>query len=194
LTAAFAAIDAVNAEDPNQIEGRPRALLQGELATKWLARRDPDASDALRFAARAHHLRRWVIPRDARPDGRVGYLRWRRELKAVHAEGVAEVLGPLGIAPEVVARVQALVTKHDLGSDPEAQAFEDVVCLVFLETQYDELIDRLDDDDKVVDVLRKTIAKMSPAGLALAGDAVVPGRTTSERAAALLERALAGSA
>jgi len=185
LSAAIAAIDAANAYDPNLTDGRPRALMQGELASQWLARLAPDAPAALVLAARAHHLRRWAIPRDDYPDGRGGYLRWRRDLKAVHAESVAHVLRPVGVDPATIERTQQLVRKQGLGTDPEAQTFEDVVCLVFLETQFEDLVERLDDEPKMLDVLRKTIPKMSPAALALAGDAHVP-----PRAAALLARAL----
>ena len=49
-------------------------------------------SDALRIAARAHHLRRWEVPRSSYPEGRAGYLRWRRDQKARHAREVADVL------------------------------------------------------------------------------------------------------
>jgi hypothetical protein len=189
---AIAAIDAANAHDPNLIDGRPRALVQGELASKWLARLDPAASPALALAVRAHHLRRWAIPRDDYPAGRGGYLRWRRDLKAVHAESVAHVLRPVGVDTATIERTQQLVRKDGLGPDRRglgrdagAQTFEDVVCLVFLETQFEDLVERLDDEPKMLDVLRKTIPKMSPAALALAGDAHVP-----PRAAALLAKAL----
>jgi hypothetical protein len=185
LDRALAAIDAANAADPHLVGGRPRAQLQGERATAWLARLDAAAGDALVLAARAHHVRRWVIPRDDYPAGRAGYLRWRRDLKTVHAQTVAELLEPIGIDSATIARVQQLVQKQGLGSgsNPEVQTFEDVVCLVFLETQYEELSDRLD-DDKMVDVLRKTLPKMSPAAHALAAEAVryPHGRVLLERA------------
>jgi hypothetical protein len=189
IARAFAAIDAANAGDQNKIDRRPRAQLQGERASEWLDRLAPDAGDALALAVRAHHLRRWEIPRDDYPDGRAGYLRWRRDLKAVHARAVEAVLSPLGIDPAVVARVQQLVRKEGLGSDPEAQAFEDVVCLVFLETQYEALIDRIADEDKIVAVLRKTLPKMSEAAVRLAGDA-----SLHPRGRELLVRAVEGQA
>jgi hypothetical protein len=181
---ALAAIDHANGRDPNQTDGGPRAQVQGGRATEWLHRVDPDAGDALRLAVRAHHLRRWSIPRGDYPDGRPGYLRWRRDLKAVHARAVAEVLAPVGIDEPTVARVQQLVQKEGLGTDPEVQTFEDVVCLVFLETQFDDLADRLA-DPKMIDVLRKTVAKLSPAAVACAG--AMP---LSDHGRALLLRAL----
>lgn len=178
LNAALAAIDAENAKDPNLIEwlGEPRPLaqLQGQLASAWLEQVSPDANDAVVIAARAHHVRRWSIPRSTYPDGRNGYLRWRRDLKAVHARTIAELLGPMGVSSEVIERAGELVQKKGLGTDPEAQVIEDVICLVFLQTQYDPLLARLG-EDKTADAVRKTMAKMGPAGLALAGEATAPG-------------------
>ena len=47
-----------------------------------------------------------------------------------------------------IARVEDLVHKRGLGkvSDADVQALEDALCLVFIETQYDELAAKLDDD------------------------------------------------
>ena len=182
----FAAIDAANAHDPNLIADRPRALVQGERATAWLSRLVPDASLALQCAVRGHHVRRWTIARATYPEGRAGYLRWRRDLKAVHAATLEELLPACGIGPEVVARAAELVAKRAPVTDPEQQAFEDVVCLVFLDTQFEALIDKLADDDKMVAVLRKTLPKMSAAGIALAGSAELHprGRELLARAAA----------
>ena len=185
---AIAAIDAANTEDPRRLTvrgvSRPTALGEGELATEWVSRLAPSASEALLLAARAHHLRRWTVPRSSFPEGRAGYLRWRRSLYDFHAVEVAAVLAPLGYSEEEVGRVQAIVRKMDLRSDPEVQTFEDALCLVFLETEFAGLAARLD-EERMVEVVRKTAAKMSPAGLAAAG--AIP---LGPREAALLARAL----
>jgi hypothetical protein len=114
------------------------------------------------LAARAHHIRRWEIPRDSYPEGRAGYLRWRRDLKERHASAVAEVLS--GWDAAVVTRVQDLVRKKDLATDPDAQTLEDAICLVFLQTQLTDLADKVDDEEKMVTILRKTLPKMSDQG------------------------------
>ena len=71
---AIAAIDASNADDPNRItvrgEERPKELAHSELVTAWVHRLDPHASEPLLLAARAHHVRRWTIPRASYPTGR----------------------------------------------------------------------------------------------------------------------------
>lgn len=184
----MAAIDAANAEDPRRLTvrgaSRPTALGEGELATEWVSRLAPGASEPLLLAARAHHLRRWTVPRSSFPEGRAGYLRWRRLLHDVHAAEVAAVLAPLGYSEPEVARVQAILRKENLRADPEVQVFEDALCLVFLETELADLAARLD-EERMVEVVRKTAAKMSPAGLAAA--ATVP---LGPHEAALLARAL----
>jgi hypothetical protein len=188
LAAALAAIDAANADDPNRIvvDGleRPKEQAHAELMTDWVRRLDPDCSEEQILAARAHHLRRWSVARDSYPEGRSGYLRWRTALKQQHADEVAAILRDVGYDDAAISRVQQIVRKQGLGRDPAVQVHEDALCLVFLETQFDELIERLG-DDKTIDVLRKTAKKMSPAGLQAA-----QGLHYSPPAAALLGRAL----
>jgi len=160
---AIAAIDAVNAEDPHGKE-----LRHAEMATAWVRRLCPDAGDELLLAARAHHLRRWAIARDSYPEGRNGYLRWRKALQRQHADDVGRILGAEGYGPDTIARVQDIVQKRRLSSDPEVQVFEDALCLVFLEDQLDAPGTRLEDEEKLIDVLRKTLDKMSDDAIALA--------------------------
>ena len=162
---AVAAIDAANADDPHRVEfrgeSRPKELVHAELMTAWVRRLDPEATEAQLLAARAHHLRRWTVPRNTFPEGRVGYRRWRAAQQERHAEEVAEILFDVGFDEGTVSRVGAIIRKQDLGEDPQVQVHEDALCLVFLQTQVDSLLDRLG-DDKSADVLRKTLAKMSP--------------------------------
>ena len=159
-----AAIDAANAADPRSHDGRPLALAQGRRAEEWVVRLDPEASDALRLAARAHHLRRWALPRSDYPEGRAGYLRWRRAQRERHARDLAAILDEARVDGSVADRAAQIVAKRGLGSDPEVQTFEDAVSLTFLETELRSVLDRLDDDTKAADIVAKTMAKMSAAG------------------------------
>ncbi|MGC1488241.1 MAG: DUF4202 family protein, partial [Albidovulum sp.] len=84
LTDTLAAIDAANFADPDISEGRPAALLYGERMSAELARLFPNASDCLRIAARGQHIERWTSPRASYPEGKEGYLAWRRDLAAFH--------------------------------------------------------------------------------------------------------------
>ena len=161
---AIAAIDAANADDPTAITVRgtvrPKELAHAELVTEWVVALRPDASDALLVAARAHHLRRWTVPRTSYPTGRAGYLRWRKDLHEQHAREVGEILATVGYENEMIDRVQNLVRKRGLGRDPEVQTLEDALCLVFLETQFHDMVERLD-SDTLHGVVEKTVKKMS---------------------------------
>jgi Domain of unknown function (DUF4202) len=187
---AIAAIDAVNAADPNVVEvrgeRRPKELLHAELVTGWVRRLAPGAGDPLLLAARGHHLRRWAIPRSSYPEGRAGYLRWRRAQHTRHARELGEILTAAGYDHATIERVAALVTKHDLGHDPDAQVLEDALCLVFVETQFHDLAARLD-PDTMVEVVRKTARKMSPRAVELAA-----GLDLADGDRAVLRDALAG--
>jgi hypothetical protein len=186
---AIEAIDAANADDPHTIEVRgvvrSKELAHAELMTEWLARLDPNADEAQRLAARAHHLRRWTLPRSSYPDGRAAYLRWRAALKQQHAEEVASILAAVGYDDETVERVQRIIRKEGLGTDPAVQTHEDALCLVFLETQLASTVDDLG-DEKMLDVIRKTARKMSDRALGLVDDLPMRARDRS-----LIARALA---
>ena len=147
-------------------EVRPKELAHAELMTEWVQRLDPDATEAQLLAARAHHLRRWTSPRSSYPEGRAGYLRWRTALKKQHAEEVAGHPRRRRLRRRHDrARCSASSRRQGLGTDPAVQVHEDALCLVFLETQLAATVDQLG-DEHMLDVIRKTAAKMSPAGLA----------------------------
>jgi len=190
LRRALAAIDAANAGDPHRLrvrgESRPKELAHAELVSEWVARLAPDPGEALLLAARAHHLRRWTIPRSEYPAGRRGYLRWRRALQVLHAREVAAILTAEGYDESTIRRVQDLVQKQHLGRDAEVQILEDALCLVFLETQLHDLGARLD-DEKLLGVLRKTLRKMSPDAIQRAEELPL-----DAAGRALLQRAIAG--
>lgn len=170
--AAVAAIDAANADDPVTItvDGVEQAkeLAHADLVEHWVRTLDPAASELQLLAARAHHLRRWVVPRSDYPEGRSGYLRWRTEQKKRQATEVGDILLACGYDADEIVRVGTIVTKRHLATDPVVQTHEDALCLAFLQLQFDELAEQLG-DDHMIEVVRKTIAKMSPAGLAAAG-------------------------
>jgi hypothetical protein len=169
--AAIRAFDQANAEDPSSIldgdRERPRELVQAERLSRWVLRREPNASEALRLAARCQHLKRWVIPRSTFPEGRVGYLKWRTELARFHAGESERILRGVGYDENTIGLVRKLNLKQGLRSDPDTQLIEDALCLAFLEYELAEFAGK-HARDKVVDVLGKTWRKMSPRGQELA--------------------------
>jgi hypothetical protein len=172
LRAALAAIDAANADDPHTIlvrgQRRPKEQAHAELVSEWISVLAPRASEVLQLAGRAHHVRRWAIPRADYPDGREGYLRWRRALQDHHAEQASAILAEHGYDAGEIRRVSDLLHKRGLArGEPEAQVLEDALCLVFIETQYREIAERLS-EAKLLDVTVKTLRKMSDRAKGLA--------------------------
>ncbi len=164
---AIEAFDKANARDPEKEvssgAGRPKELLYAERMSEWLDKLEPDASEALRLAARCQHLERWVIPRDEYPMDRPGYLKWRNALKKYHAGRAREILNDVGYDEETIGRVEDLVMKKGLKTDSEAQTLEDVICLVFLKYYFDDFAGK-HEEEKIISILQKTWRKMSPRG------------------------------
>lgn len=185
---ALSRFDEANARDPNTelIAGipQPRELLQARRLFDWVMNLCPSASEPLRLAARCQHLCRWMIPRASYPMDRAGYLRWRTDLKKFHAQKAGEILREVGYGEEIVTRVQELNLKKNFPNDPESRVLEDALCLVFLQHQFADLAARTA-EDKVINALRKSWNKMTPAGQAEALKL-----SYSPREQALLQKAL----
>ena len=162
--------DAANAEDPNRVvvgaEERSRELVYADQLTAMLGRFAPEASEALRLAARCQHLQRWKIPRSDYPMTRAGYHQWRTRLRDFHADLAASILRDAGYDDTMTGRVRSLIRKEALKTEPEAQMLEDVVALVFLESYLGDFVAGHGDYDeaKFFDILTKTAKKMSARG------------------------------
>jgi hypothetical protein len=186
--AAIQRFDSENAQDPNleTVAGvdQPRELAYSKWLTEWVLRLCPNASEELRLAARCQHLCRWQVPRASYPMTRPGYLQWREGLKKFHAQKAGEILREVGYPESVVARVQELNLKKAFPRNPESRILEDALCLVFLERQLTPLADKTS-EDKVINALQKSWAKMTPAAREIALKLDYPPREKS-----LLEKAL----
>lgn len=158
-------IDATHSGDPHHAaDGRPAELVYAERMENWIARVASDATPLLRLAARCQHLERWLVPRANFPDGRAGYLAWRRSLYTKQAGRARELLLEAGVAAAEAAEVATWVSKHGLKTNPGTQALEDAACLVFLENEIGAFAAQHADypREKFVDILKKTWRKMSP--------------------------------
>src|SRR5882757_9753499 len=109
LAEVLAAIDAANAQDPSTIEidgwREPAELVYGMRMSETLSRMAPQASEHLAIAARGQHIERWTSPRKGYPDGRVGYLRWRRDLQDFHARRLGAIMAAAGFGADEIGRV-----------------------------------------------------------------------------------------
>ena len=189
LTKAYSLIDSANAKDPNleQVDGQtvPKELIYGQRMTAMLEKFTPSAPEALQIAARAQHICRWEIPRDSYPMDRVGYLKWREELKKYHAKKASEKLDEVGYDAETIDRVAFLLQKKKLKKDEHSQTLEDVICLVFLQFYYEDFLPK-HSEEKIIDILQKTWRKMSERGHQAALQL-----SYSEKALDLIQKALA---
>ena len=160
-------IDEANSADPSveSIGGQEVAkeLLYAQRMSNRLHEFYPDAPEELQLAARAQHICRWEIPRSDYSMDRDGYLTWRNNLKKFHAEKAGRILSDVGYENSMIERVQSLIQKKRLKRDPLSQALEDVVCLVFLEYYFESFAEKYE-EDKLLDILKKTWAKMSDQG------------------------------
>ncbi len=170
-------IDAAHAADPQRAaDGRAAELVYADRMEAWVERLVAPATPALRLAARAQHLERWLVPRTTFPEGRAGYLTWRRSLYTRQAERARELLLAAGIDAAEAADVATWVSKTGLRTNLGTQALEDAACLVFLENEIGAFAARHADypREKFVDILRKTWRKMSPAAQAAAAALPLP--------------------
>jgi Domain of unknown function (DUF4202) len=189
LRNAFKAFDDYNLRDPNTEtsngESFPKELLYAVRMTERLNAFEPHAPEQVQLAARCQHIGRWEIPRTKYQMNRKGYLQWRTELKHHHATIAERILRECGYDTTAIDRVKFLLLKKQLHASPETQLLEDTICLVFVEHYLDDFAVK-HEAEKVVDILRKTMRKMSPRAIA-----EVSGLVKSERIRAILEKALA---
>jgi Domain of unknown function (DUF4202) len=190
-------IDAAHAQDPNQTSTSaecpdpiPYELHYARKMTNYLNLHTPAASEPLRLAIRAQHLRRWEVLRSSYPDGKAGYFAWRTYLKKRQAYQARQICLEGGYSAEEADQVASLVKKEGLQSatgdgNAEVQILEDVACLVFLDDQLAEF-ERAHDEEKIVSILKKTWKKMGERGRELALQIEMSGRAQE-----LVQKALA---
>lgn len=165
LDQAIAAIDAANNKDPNIDDGTPAALLYGRRMSAELERLFPQASDILRVAARGQHIERWTLLRKDYPEGREGYLTWRRDLAKHHASRIAEIMTDAGFAQDDIEHAGKMLRKEGIKRDDDVQALEDVICFVFLKW-YFQPFSGTQSAEKLERIVAKTARKMSAAARA----------------------------
>lgn len=167
LHEAFRRFDQANAEDPHvervDEHAMPKELLYGRRMSERLDAFAPDAPETVKLAARAQHIRRWEVPRESYPQGRAGYLRWRTDLYKRHADIAGQILREVGYDDRTIDRVQTLLRKRGLKTDPDVQLLEDVICLVFLEHYFHDFAQK-HDEAKLISIIKKTWKKMTSEG------------------------------
>ena len=189
LTAVLAAIDNINKDDPNtscfeQIE-QPKELLYGQLMTQCLNKHWPQANELLQIAVRAQHIKRWHIQRSEFPQGKQGYLAWRKALGIFHAQTAKELMLNHGYNETDSENTAAIIRKEKLKKNTDSQTLEDVACLVFLQYYFDDFAKK-HTEEKIIRILQLTWRKMSSQGQEIALSLTLP-----EHLAVLINKALA---
>jgi len=188
-------IDAANEADPNtetDENGKewPKELLYSHRMSDMLARFKPDADDVAKISMRGQHIQRWKSARSDYPMNRQGYLQWRTHLYKFHANTTAELMQQVGYDEESIERVKKAIGKKGIKVNPDTQLLEDVTDLVFIEHYMLAFAEKHPeyDEDKWLDIIRKTWQKMSESGqqFALSGSIKLP-----EALVPLIQKALA---
>ena len=159
-------IDSVHAADPARApDGRSAELVYAERVEGWVVKLTPAAAPILCLAARCQHLERWLTPRSTFPEGKVGYLNWRRSLYVKQAERARELLLAAGVSADEAAEAATWISKSGLKTNPGTQVLEDAAVLVFLENEIGAFAAQHAEypREKFVDILKKTWRKLSPA-------------------------------
>ncbi|KAN0061901.1 hypothetical protein ACQY0O_005896 [Thecaphora frezii] len=129
------------------------------------------AVELLVLASRCQHLERFLTPRASYPDGKAGYLKWRRDLYGIQAQRARQLLLQAGLDESEADWVAKWVSKTDLKpgkqeGDLGTQLLEDAAVLVFLQdelalfaAQHEEYTEQ-----KFIDIIKKTWRKLSPLG------------------------------
>ncbi|MEO6002871.1 MAG: DUF4202 domain-containing protein [Opitutus sp.] len=184
-------IDAAHSADPHRsVDDRPAELVYADGMERWVTQVAVEATPLLKLAARCQHLERWTVPRATFPDGKPGYLAWRRSLYTKQAERARALLLEAGVPTDEAAAVATWVSKSGLKTNPGTQALEDAACLVFLENEIGAFATQHAGypREKFVDIIRKTWRKMSPRAHELALGLDLPPATS-----ALVREAVASS-
>jgi hypothetical protein len=95
---------------------------------------------------------------------RKGYLQWRNALKFHHVKIASGILADCGYDTSTIDQVSFLLLKKELHKNEDTQLLEDVVCLVFIEFYLADFAAK-HEPDKVIDILKKTMKKMSPRAI-----------------------------
>ena len=176
---AIGRLQELNAEDPNEliVDGiaHKKEVLFAERLAVWVKKIAQEPSAALQVAAYGQHVERWKSARTDYPEGRVGYLKWRKDLAKRHADVTCRIAEEAGLPEEVIAAIRKINLKQNRRENTESQIMEDALCLSFLEHEFD-VFSAKHEDAKVIDIVQKTWGKMSDKAHAMALKLPLSGR------------------
>lgn len=167
LANTLAAIDLLHRGDPKQVTDNgveiANELLYARQMTAWLNKLTDQPGELVQIAVRSQHLCRWELARDKFEMNRAGYFKWRIEQGKYHAQKASQVMSDHGYDQDSCQLVYDIVRKKNLKTNADTQLMEDAACLVFLEFQFKDFVAGIASEDKVIRIVQKTWAKMSPS-------------------------------
>ncbi len=138
----------------------PCELLYSMRMVQVLELFNPGSTYVLKLAVQCQHLQRWGIPRADFPFDRRGYHEWRRVVMDYQLNITSLILTETGINEADILLVSDTLKNQGNKSHIEAQIIMDIACLVFLKW-YMEPFASKHQNEKVMDIMKKTIRKMS---------------------------------
>lgn len=183
----------MNQADPRLVSFQGEKHPYEYVYSQWLLQKiyllESNPSPDLLVAAYCQHLKRWEIPRSKYPQGKSGYLQWRKDLKEFHASESEKILVKHKVPPDQLTQILKIVRKEDNKTNSDTRIMEDALCLVTLEYQLEEFTNGYD-DEKLNGLLKKVWKKMSKSGQTLALSGEYPPRvmTILQRCATLQEK------
>jgi len=173
-------INALHAQDPNKvvIDGHafPQELIYTQRLVDLLADYAPNASIELQLAAHCQHIRRWAVNRTDFEMNRLGYFQWRKAEEKNQTDAARQILESRGWDDAVIDTVVGLMTKKYIKTNVEAQQLEDVACLTFVKYYLDEFAEK-HEESKIVDIIKKTMNKMSAKAIGKTAELGLSSRT-----------------
>jgi hypothetical protein len=170
-------IEKIHSSDPIQetLNGKqyPAEVLYCKRILNILDLVDPHSSYAMKLAVQCQHLQRWGVPRSEYTYDRRGYHQWRRKVMEYQLQQTQTVLSRAGVDGEDIRWIMTAIEKQGDKSNPEAQIITDTACLVFLKW-YMEPFAVKHESEKVIDIMKKTLRKMSVAGVNLVSKLDLP--------------------
>ena len=168
LEKAYAAFDLYNSSDLNREVYHgitySKECLYSLRMTEKLHQYATDPPEYLQLATRCQHIGRWEITRNSYSMDRIGYLQWRSQLKIHHSTIAEKILTECDYGKEIKEKVKSLLLKKQLHQNPDTQLLEDVICLVFIEYYLEDFASQ-HEDEKMIEIIKKTLKKMSPQAI-----------------------------
>jgi hypothetical protein len=126
----------------------------------------PDNDYVLKLAAQCQHLMRWNVARDLYPYDRKGYHQWRRAVMDYQLQQTMKILTGVNIEADDIQIITEALKNQGNKSNSNSQIIEDTACLVFIKWYLEPFASK-HENIKIIEILKKTMQKMSDSGLTL---------------------------